>query len=52
MNQIMIFLVVVFVTWLGEGGYVKTQLYVYPIYYADDMFRPLWAILRSQKYNE
>jgi len=24
---------------------------LYPIYYADDdMFRPLWAIFRSQKY--
>jgi len=33
--------------WEG-GGYVKTQLSLYPIYYADDMFRPLWAILRSQ----
>jgi len=31
-------------------GYVKTQLSLYPIYYADDdMFRPLWAIFRSQK---
>jgi len=28
--------------------YVKTQLSLYPIYYADDMFRPLWVILRSQ----
>jgi len=26
-----------------------TQLTLYPIYYADDMFRPLWAIFRSQK---
>jgi len=34
---------------LGGGRYVKTQLSLYPIYYADDdMFRPLWAILRSQ----
>ena len=33
------------------GRYVKTHLSLYPIYYADDdMFRPLWAILRSQKY--
>ena len=34
---------------LGGGRYVKTQLYIYPIYYVDDMFRPLWAIFRSQK---
>ena len=35
---------------LGSGRYVKTQLYLYPIYFADDdMFRPLWAIFRSQK---
>jgi len=33
---------------LGGGGYVKTQLSLYPIYYADDMFRLPWAILRSQ----
>jgi len=33
----------------GGGGYVKTQLSLYPIYYADDMFRPLWVIFRSQK---
>ena len=25
---------------LGRGGYVKTQLSKYPIYYADDMLRP------------
>jgi len=25
---------------------------MYPIYYADNVFWPLWAILRSQKYNE
>ena len=39
---------------LGRGRYVKTQLSLYAIYYADDdMFRPLWAIFRSQKmYNE
>ena len=35
---------------LGWGGYVKTQLSLYLIYQADDMFRPMWAILRSQKY--
>ena len=35
---------------LGGGRYVKTQLSLYPIYYTDDMFRPLWDILRSQKY--
>jgi len=29
-------------------GNLKTQLSLYPIYYADDMFRELWAILRSQ----
>jgi hypothetical protein len=29
--------------------YVKTQLSLYPNYYADGMFRPLWAIIRSQK---
>jgi len=36
---------------IGEGmGYVKTQLSLYPIYYADDdMFRSLWATFRSQK---
>ena len=28
----------------------KTHLFLYPSYYADDMFWPLWAILRSQKY--
>ena len=33
-----------------EGvGYVKTQLPYILLYYADDMFRPLWAIVRSQK---
>jgi len=31
----------------GGGRYVKTQLSLYLFYYADDMFRPLWAILRS-----
>jgi len=35
---------------LGGGGYVKTQMSLYPIYWADDMFRPLLAIFRSQKY--
>ena len=36
---------------LGRGmGYVKTQLSCILLYYADDdMFRPLWAIFRSQK---
>ena len=35
---------------LGGDRYVKTQLSLYPIYYAvDDMFRPLWAIFRLQK---
>jgi len=31
---------------LGRSRYVKTQLSLYPIYYADndDMFRPLWAM--------
>jgi len=34
-----------------EGvGYVETQLSCILLYYADDgMFRPLWAIFRSQK---
>ena len=31
-------------------GYVETQLSLYPIYKDDDMFRPLWAIRRSEKY--
>jgi len=35
---------------IRRGQVVKTQLSLYPIYYAGDMFRPLWAILRSQKY--
>ena len=34
---------------LGRGGYIKTQLFLYHAYYADDMFRRLWAIFRSQK---
>ena len=36
---------------IWEGvGYVKTQLSCILLYYADDdMFRPLWAIFRSQK---
>jgi len=35
---------------IREGvGYVKTQLSCILLYYADDMFRPLWAIFRSQK---
>ena len=35
---------------LRRGSHVKTQLTSYHIYYADDdMFRPLWTILRSQK---
>jgi len=34
---------------LGGGRYVKTQLSLYLFYWADDMFRPLWAILRSLK---
>jgi len=38
------------VTHLWRGRYVKTQLSLYPIYYADDMFQPLWAIFRSQKF--
>ena len=34
----------------GGVGYVKTQLSCILLYYAnDDMFRPLWAIFRSQK---
>ena len=31
-------------------GYVKTQLSCILLYYADDMFRPLWATFRSQKF--
>jgi len=36
---------------LGRGSGVRQNTTVlYPIYYAvDDMFRPLWAIFRSQK---
>ena len=34
-----------------RGGAVRQNTTVlYPIYYADDMFRPMWAIFRSQKY--
>ena len=35
---------------LGRGRYFKTQLSLYCTYYADDddMFRPLWAILRCR----
>ena len=37
---------------LGSGRCVNTQLSLYPTYYADDdMFRPLWAIFRSQKWT-
>ena len=36
---------------IREGvGYVKTQLSYVLVYYADDMFRPLRVIFRSQKY--
>jgi hypothetical protein len=35
---------------LGRGRYVKTQLSLCPIYYADDdVFRPLWATFRSHR---
>ena len=34
---------------LGRGGVSQNTAVLYPIYYADDMFRPLWAIFRSQK---
>ena len=35
---------------LGRGRYFKTQLFLFPIYYAgDDMFQPLWAIFMLQK---
>ena len=35
---------------IGEGvGYIKTQLSCILLYYADDMFRQLWANFRSQK---
>jgi len=34
----------------GGGGVRHNTAVLYPIYYADhDMFRPLWAICRSQK---
>ena len=34
----------------GGGGVRQNTTVLYPIYYADeDMFRPLWAIFRSQK---
>jgi len=36
---------------LERGRHVKTQLNFYYVYY-DDMFRPLWAILRSQNHKE
>jgi len=32
-----------------QKGYIKTQLPCILLYYADDMFWPLWAIFRSQK---
>jgi len=33
----------------GGGGVRQNTAVLYPIYYADDdMFRPLWAIFRSQ----
>ena len=35
---------------VGGCRYVKAKPSFYPIYKADDMFRPLWAILWSQKY--
>jgi hypothetical protein len=34
---------------IRRGRYVKTQLSLYLFYKADDVFQPLWAILRSQK---
>ena len=35
---------------LGRGWVRHNTTVLYPIYYAgDDMFRPLWAIFRSQK---
>jgi len=39
------------VHFISEGGGVRENATVfYPIYYAEDnMFRPLWAIFRSQK---
>jgi len=37
---------------LGRGRYIKKQLSLYPVYYADDdVFRPLWAIFRSKKWT-
>ena len=35
---------------ISRGGGSQNTTVLYPIYYADDdMFRPLWAIFRSQK---
>ena len=36
---------------IRKGEVRQNTTVLYPIYYADnDMFRPLWAIFRSQKY--
>jgi len=38
---------------LGRVGVRQNTTVLYPIYYADDdMFRPLWAIFRSQYVKE
>jgi len=42
---------VVFYGNYGVMGYIKTQLILAWIYYVEDMFRPLWAILKSQTYK-
>ena len=37
---------------LGRGGYIKTQLFLYHSYYADDdMFRPLWVTKMCNEEN-
>jgi len=33
----------------GGGGVRRNTTVLYRTYYADDMFRPLWVIFRSQK---
>jgi len=36
----------------GGGGLRQSTTVFYPIYYDDDMFRPLWDIFRSKNYTE
>jgi len=35
----------------GGGAVRHNTTVLCPIYYADDVFRPLWAIFRAQKYT-